>query len=90
MTLGNAVAARVRFIVWCKAFQHQVGTDAAELPIGNGAQDRGNASRPYPQTTRSGMILVEIAEKIKQADPKIGTPSGYPFSGDVRVAQATG
>jgi hypothetical protein len=25
MTLGNAAAARVRLIVWCKACQHQVG-----------------------------------------------------------------
>jgi hypothetical protein len=30
MTLGNAAAARVRLIVWCKACQHQVEPDAAE------------------------------------------------------------
>ena len=31
MTLGNAAAARVRLIVWCKACSHQVEPDPAEL-----------------------------------------------------------
>jgi Zn finger protein HypA/HybF involved in hydrogenase expression len=31
MTLGNAAAARVRLIVWCKACGHRVEPDAAEL-----------------------------------------------------------
>jgi hypothetical protein len=31
MTLGNAAAARVRLIVWCKACGHQVEPDAAEM-----------------------------------------------------------
>jgi hypothetical protein len=30
MTLGNAAAARVRLIVWCKECQHQVEPDPAE------------------------------------------------------------
>jgi hypothetical protein len=30
MTLGNAAAARVRLIVWCKACGHQVEPDPAE------------------------------------------------------------
>jgi hypothetical protein len=30
MTLGNAAAARVRLIVWCKDCQHQVEPDPAE------------------------------------------------------------
>jgi hypothetical protein len=30
MTLGNAAAARVRLIVWCKACQYQVEPDPAE------------------------------------------------------------
>jgi hypothetical protein len=30
MTLGNAAAARVRLIVWCKACRHQVEPDPAE------------------------------------------------------------
>ena len=31
MTLGNAAAARVRLIVWCKECQHQVEPDPAEI-----------------------------------------------------------
>jgi dipeptidase len=31
MTLGNAAAARVRLIVWCKACGHRVEPDAAEM-----------------------------------------------------------
>ena len=31
MTLGNAARARVRLIVWCKACQHQVEPDPAEM-----------------------------------------------------------
>jgi hypothetical protein len=30
MTLGNAAAARVRLIVWCKACGHRVEPDPAE------------------------------------------------------------
>jgi len=32
MTLGNAAAARVRSIVWCKACQHQVEPDPGRSP----------------------------------------------------------
>ena len=31
MTLGNAAAARVRLIVWCRVCCHQVEPDPAEL-----------------------------------------------------------
>jgi Zn finger protein HypA/HybF involved in hydrogenase expression len=37
MTLGNAAAARVRLIVWCKECQHQVKPDAAEMAARYGA-----------------------------------------------------
>jgi hypothetical protein len=37
MTLGNAAAARVRLIVWCKACQHQVEPDPAEMAAQYGA-----------------------------------------------------
>jgi hypothetical protein len=43
MTLGNAAAARVRLIVWCKECQHQVEPDPAEVAAryGAGTQTRG-------------------------------------------------
>jgi hypothetical protein len=39
MTLGAAVAAGVRLIVWCKAYGHQVEPDPAEM-----AQRYGDAT----------------------------------------------
>jgi hypothetical protein len=38
MTLGNAAAARVRLIVWCKARGHRVEPDAAEMAERHGAE----------------------------------------------------
>jgi len=38
MTLGNAAAARVRLIVWCKACGHRVEPDAAEMAGRYGAE----------------------------------------------------
>jgi hypothetical protein len=37
MTLGGAAAAGVRIIAWCKACQHQVEPDPAELAERYGA-----------------------------------------------------
>ena len=37
MTLGAAAAAQVRLIVWCKACEHQVESDAAEMATRYGA-----------------------------------------------------
>jgi hypothetical protein len=42
MTLGNAAAARVRLIVWCKDCRHQIEPDAAEMA------QRYGAERPCP------------------------------------------
>ena len=38
MTLGNAAAAKVRLIVWCKSCQHQVEPDPAEMAERYGAE----------------------------------------------------
>ena len=42
MTLGNAAAARVRFIVWCKDCRHQIEPDPAEMPQRYGEVDPEN------------------------------------------------
>jgi hypothetical protein len=42
MTLGNAAAAHVPLVVWCKACQHQVEPDAAEH------SERYGAEMPIP------------------------------------------
>jgi hypothetical protein len=38
MTLGNAAAARVRLIVWCKDCLHQVEADPGEMAQRHGAE----------------------------------------------------
>jgi DNA-directed RNA polymerase subunit RPC12/RpoP len=38
MTLGNATAARVRLVVWCKECGHQVEPDPAEHARRSGAE----------------------------------------------------
>jgi hypothetical protein len=38
MTLGNAAAAHVRLIVWCRARRHRVEPDAAEMAERYGAE----------------------------------------------------
>ena len=38
MTLGNAAAARVRLIVWCKDCRHQIEPDPAEMAQRYGAE----------------------------------------------------
>jgi Zn finger protein HypA/HybF involved in hydrogenase expression len=38
MTLGNAAAARVRLIVWCRDCRHRVEPDATEMAERYGAE----------------------------------------------------
>jgi DNA-directed RNA polymerase subunit RPC12/RpoP len=38
MTLGNAAAARVRFLVWCPQCGHRVEPDPAEMAERHGAE----------------------------------------------------
>jgi hypothetical protein len=38
MTLGNALAAKVRLIVWCKKCQHQAEPDVADQVARYGAE----------------------------------------------------
>jgi hypothetical protein len=38
MTLGNAAAARVRLIVWCKGCKHQIEADPAKMATRCGAE----------------------------------------------------
>jgi hypothetical protein len=45
MTLGNAVAARVRLIVWCKDCRHRVEPDAPEMAQRYGAETPVGSAR---------------------------------------------
>jgi hypothetical protein len=51
MTLGNAAAARVRLIVWCKACGHRVEPDAAEMA------ERYGAETAVPDWARAARLL---------------------------------
>jgi hypothetical protein len=42
MTLGNAAAARVRLIVWCRDCRHRVEHDPAEMAERYGAETPGS------------------------------------------------
>jgi hypothetical protein len=45
MTLGNAAAARVRLIVWCKGCSHRTEPDPAEMAQRYGARTTVPESR---------------------------------------------
>lgn len=59
MTLGNAAAARVRLIVWCKACGHQVEPDANEM---GAVQCRDHRSRLFDRLvcSRCGSRKVDM------------------------------
>ena len=58
MTLGNAAAARVRLIVWCKGCQHQVEPDPAEMAARYGAETPANSETDKPSwETLSGCVF---------------------------------
>jgi hypothetical protein len=50
MTLGNAAAARVRLIVWCKDCRHQIEPDPAEMA------QRYGAETPVPDWRRERLV----------------------------------
>jgi hypothetical protein len=71
MTLGNAAAARVRFIVWCLECRHQVEPGTASLRAAEGgtsADPVEMAERYGPETTvsdvRMRLVLSAFREPI--------------------------
>ena len=67
MTLGNAAAARVRLIVWCRACQHQVEPDPAE-----------HARRYGAETSILAMEKASHTEAKDDLPPEKWTP-GYAY-----------
>jgi hypothetical protein len=70
MTLGNAAAARVRLIVWCKACQHQVKPDPAETAGSVGRRKRPCSIRErlVCSTCRSRQIDMVVTGNRRQSD----------------------
>src|SRR5215813_13902536 len=70
MTLGNAAAAHVRFIVWCRDCLHQIEPDPAEQA------ERYGAELPVPEWraklvcsrcgSRSAYMVVTGTERVKR------------------------
>jgi hypothetical protein len=76
MTLGNAAAAHVRLIVWCKACGHRVERDPAEIPRRYGPEttvpdwrERLVCSRCASHEIDMVVTGSNVAEKAKRASP---------------------
>jgi hypothetical protein len=54
LTLGQAVAAKVRLIVWCKACLHRFEPDTAELAQEHGAATTAGGMREALRCTQCG------------------------------------
>jgi hypothetical protein len=63
MTLGNAAAAHVRLIVWCRDCQHQVEPDPGEMAERYGAETAVPDWRESLVRSRSGRRLPVIVTK---------------------------
>jgi hypothetical protein len=57
MTLGNAAAARVWLIVWCRDCQHQVEPDPAAMA------ERYGAEMTVPGLATSGLVCVQCGSR---------------------------
>ena len=67
MTLGNAVAARVRLIVWYKGCQHQVEPDPAEMAERYGAATTVLDWSERLVCSRCGSRRVDMVARVKCA-----------------------
>jgi hypothetical protein len=75
MTLGNAAAAGVRLLVWCKDCQHQVEPDPAEMAARYGAETPvpdGVIGSPVPRQSagryRGDRDQAGVAPPLARAD----------------------
>ena len=68
MTLGNAAAARVRLIVWCKECQHQVEPDPAEMAARYSAKMLPNAVVLFYccHSTHRGPVVIALRRVVAQ------------------------
>jgi hypothetical protein len=79
MTFGNAAAARVRLIVWCKACGHRVEPDAAGMAARSGAKTavpewraHGSEKSVHPLHVRAiDDFFIVIVEYLYVAPKKI-------------------
>jgi len=60
LTLGNAAAARVQLIVWCKGCQHQVEPDPAEMAARYSAETPVLDWRERPVCAKCGSREIDM------------------------------
>ena len=75
MTLGNAAAARVRLIVWCKGCQYHVEPDPAEMAERYGAE---TTVPDWAARLVCGLMRLPSGQHGSERDPlaATGTPQG--------------
>jgi hypothetical protein len=84
MTLGNAAAARVRLIVWCKDCRHQVEPDPAEMAARTGTESSTVATvTPY----RGSCILTYPTKKPTRSRKSYTTSSSATATLSRRASQ---
>jgi hypothetical protein len=66
MTLGNAAAAKVRLIVWCKACQHQVEPDPTEMAERYGAETTVPDWRERLVCSRCGSREIDMVVTVSE------------------------
>jgi len=76
MTLGAAAAAQVRLIVWCKACQHQVEPDPAEMAARYGAETPVLEIGTSGWSTPTATPQVDIVARVKCA--RVSCPANRP------------
>ena len=75
MTLGNAAAARVRLIVWCKACGHRAEPDPAEIAQRYGAETTVPECRERLVCSRCGSRNVDMVVTQTSGDRVNSLPS---------------
>ena len=81
MTLGNAAAARVRLIVWCKGCQRQIEPDPAEMAQRYGAETPVPYWRERLVCSRCSSRQVDMVARVKCARNPLLPPRPVHSSG---------
>jgi len=72
MTPGNAAAAHVRLVVWCKDCLHQVEPDAAEMAACYGAEMTVPDWRERLVCSQCGSCNIDMVVSGSEHDPLSG------------------
>jgi hypothetical protein len=85
MTLGNAAAARVRLIVWCKDCHHQVEPDPADMAARYGAETPVLDWRERLVCSRCRSREIDMVVTGTKAAPRVEDPDAARHNGSAVV-----